>query len=507
MANSTDQKRSMLDAITAQAQADQAQQPDAGAPVDTSQLPVTSRVPMDSLDGAPSATPSVPDALKAAVASPVDAGTNDLENQASLSLPANVAARKADGTDDAQPKQSFLSKLGKFAGGLSGLTSPDSDPTAAKGAAVSNLLGRAGNAVAVAAGTPEQKQIAEEERKTEAELPLRMASMQMMNQYRQGQLGLGQDKIDAIKQYHDQQARMKGYKTDPNTGALTPMSIDERLADTSLQLNDDQKKALIMGKQAQSALAQAHSDALSNPNNPTFQQKERQITDTYKAAMARIAVADKMAELSNERLGVQENRAAIYGGKAGMQVWQPALDSGERLQVMRQNYQDGLHGDQQAMLSLLANHLGMTMGLQKGARINQAMIQEAQQSLPWLQGLRAKVDQDGYLSGVTLSPAQMKQMLDLGENRYKADVQKSRIQGAYIGAPEPDLPIDPENGQASAYPAAGPHGGRVQGRGGPPTNGAPSGPLTVDEAHQYLQKAGGDKDKARALAKADGRSF
>lgn len=33
------------------------------------------------------------------------------------------------------------------------------------------------------------------------------------------------------------------------------------------------------------------------------------------------------------------------------------------------------------------------------------------------------------------------------------------------------------------------------------------GALSVDEARQYLQKAGGDKDKARAAAKADGRSF
>jgi hypothetical protein len=33
------------------------------------------------------------------------------------------------------------------------------------------------------------------------------------------------------------------------------------------------------------------------------------------------------------------------------------------------------------------------------------------------------------------------------------------------------------------------------------------GKLTVDEARDYLQKAGGDKVKARQMAKADGRSF
>ena len=37
--------------------------------------------------------------------------------------------------------------------------------------------------------------------------------------------------------------------------------------------------------------------------------------------------------------------------------------------------------------------------------------------------------------------------------------------------------------------------------------GGGSGKLTVEEAQSYLQKAGGDKDKARQMAKADGRSF
>jgi hypothetical protein len=38
-------------------------------------------------------------------------------------------------------------------------------------------------------------------------------------------------------------------------------------------------------------------------------------------------------------------------------------------------------------------------------------------------------------------------------------------------------------------------------------SGAGAGKLTLDEAKQYLQKAGGDKSKARQMAKADGRDF
>jgi hypothetical protein len=44
--------------------------------------------------------------------------------------------------------------------------------------------------------------------------------------------------------------------------------------------------------------------------------------------------------------------------------------------------------------------------------------------------------------------------------------------------------------------------------GGPPANAPkPSGPLSLQEAQVYLQKAGGNKDVARKMAKADGRTF
>jgi hypothetical protein len=49
--------------------------------------------------------------------------------------------------------------------------------------------------------------------------------------------------------------------------------------------------------------------------------------------------------------------------------------------------------------------------------------------------------------------------------------------------------------------------GATQGVASGGTTAQPAKALTVDEAKTYLQKAGGDKDKARALAKADGRTF
>ena len=154
-----------------------------------------------------------------------------------------------------------------------------------------------------------------------------------------------------------------------------------------------------------------------------------------------------------------------------IKAYQPTLDSAERMNVMTESYEKAIKDhDQQAMLNLLANHLGMTMGLQKGSRLTKDIIHEAQQSQPWLQGIAAKFDKDGYLAGVTLSPNQMRQMVNLGQERYTEDTKKSRAMAQYLGAKDD-----------------GPE--RVPGK------------ATINF---YLGKAGGDPNKAKELAAADG---
>ena len=122
--------------------------------------------------------------------------------------------------------------------------------------------------------------------------------------------------------------------------------------------------------------------------------------------------------------------------RAGLfKIYSPANDSAERFNVMAKNYEDAIKNhDQQAMLSLLANHLGMTMGLQKGARMTKDIINEAKNSAPWLQNMQAKFDKDGYLQGVTLTPQQMQQMMGLARNRYGEDVTKARNEARYMGS-------------------------------------------------------------------------
>ncbi len=149
-------------------------------------------------------------------------------------------------------------------------------------------------------------------------------------------------------------------------------------------------------------------------------------SDKWRAIML-AASKENRAEKKDTQTRVLANR-----------LWQPAMDSAERFNVMAKNYEDGVKNkDQQAMLSLLANHIGMTMGAQKGARMTKDVISEAQQSRPWLQGIQAKFDsKTGLLSGVTLTPPQMRQMLDLGHEKFMEDTNKSRNEATYIGEAE-----------------------------------------------------------------------
>lgn len=102
----------------------------------------------------------------------------------------------------------------------------------------------------------------------------------------------------------------------------------------------------------------------------------------------------------------------------------------ERYQVMQVALQKAAAGDQQAMLNLLYNHIGMTTGLQKGARITRDVISEAQQSAPWEATLLARIGVgNGFtmtpdlLRGIALTPEQMNQMVSNAKDRVEQDRQ------------------------------------------------------------------------------------
>jgi hypothetical protein len=386
--------------------------------------------------------------------------------------------------------------------------------TEEKVGALARFAGAIGNAGALATGTPEQQQLAQQRIMLPQQLSLERQKLANETSWRRAMVGINQQKADT----GDEKAqadrlrtlgglRAKGMTVDEQ-GNVRPMTEDEILAGPTLSSNQQMRQAAFESKQAQAALARAHQDAISNPNNPTFQQRERQIQAQLAMAQQRLELARSGQDLSQQRFGLQSR-------EEGLKIFQPALDSEERLKVMRENYVDGLKGDQQAMLSLLSNHLGMTMGLQKGARLNQAIISEAQQSRPWLQGLKAKFDQDGYLTGVTLTPEQMRQMVSLGEDRFRADVSKSRRSASMVGINgEPQWEVDPDADPEALPKSLGELGYSAARKAAPNSFNAgaaattPSGKsLSVDDARQYLRRAGGDRNKAESMARRDGRTF
>jgi hypothetical protein len=112
------------------------------------------------------------------------------------------------------------------------------------------------------------------------------------------------------------------------------------------------------------------------------------------------------------------------------------LASLTRQDTMHKNLASALKtGDQQAMLSLVANHIGMTLGAQKGARITRSVWDEAAASAPWWDTKMAKffhTDQstgdrvfDGWKGGINLAPEQMQQMVQLGDE--KVDTLKNQV--------------------------------------------------------------------------------
>jgi hypothetical protein len=248
---------------------------------------------------------------------------------------------------------------------------------------------------------------------------------QWIDSYLKDPKNSGKDVRDAIGEYNKQAVEGK-----------TPKEGDEPLGKSVDQINAAMKarfQVLHPGAEmpAHYVLPKestrgdfARIDKLMEGEEHAFGTKANQ--EASKAAREQ---AQALAQANRKEKGDTQTRSAAF------KAYTPALDSGERFNVMAENYDKAVKNhDQQAMLSLLANHLGMTMGLQKGARLNQAIISEAQKSLPWLQGLKAKFGPDGYMTGVTLSPEQMHQMLDLGRSRFSEDLTKGRNEARYLGS-------------------------------------------------------------------------
>lgn len=212
------------------------------------------------------------------------------------------------------------------------------------------------------------------------------------------------------------------WKEEPATGLLRNLSTGETLSpsDGGMAILDPQSAA-VLGKQPGDRVPlklALQAKQFVDAGVKTVQANGRSLlVDSAGKTIKDLGTATPVVvnQLGFSQFGQKE------GMKAASDQYNTAMGADERLDRMEQAYSKALHGDQQAMLSLLTDHIGMTLGLQKGARITKDILNEAQQSQPWLAALKARFDDRGYLSGATLGPDQMRQMLDLGyEARNRA---------------------------------------------------------------------------------------
>ena len=189
-----------------------------------------------------------------------------------------------------------------------------------------------------------------------------------------------------------------------------------QLAPNATQKDFDRVESLLKSKMASEATAEQRA---------TTNQLHAETVALAAAAAGRGAEKQTMAEEKQSRA----ERAQI------LKYYEPAGDAAKRLNIMTQNYEDAVKNhDQQAMLSLLAQHMGMTLGDVRNGRMTQAMINEAVKSAPWLARMATKFDSRGILTGVTLTEPQMRQMVNLGREKLGQSYQKSKNDAAYFGA-------------------------------------------------------------------------
>lgn len=172
----------------------------------------------------------------------------------------------------------------------------------------------------------------------------------------------------------------------------------------------------------------------------------------------------------------------VVGGKIPAEVDKAQTNyqhSVSRYNMMADALPKALAGDQQAMLVMLYNHIGMTIGLQKGARITQDVINEAQRSAPWMATLLARVGIGNeftmtpeLLRGIALAPEQMHQMVDNAESRLGQDYREFKDIQQYHSSGGSTIPAPPEdvtssakarNAKPGATPAATPKAGPKKG--------------------------------------------
>ena len=203
----------------------------------------------------------------------------------------------------------------------------------------------------------------------------------------------------------------------------------------------NQQATIETQKETAAGKARQESEAASaSRTDKTLAASEQRTQEQISAADRR---TDKQISAAEKRAGTKETPFDRENATGASKSVETARGGDFRYRSMAGSLPKAKAGDQQAMLNLLTNHIGMTLGMQKGARITKDILHEAQASTPWLQGLEAKFDSQGYLSGVVLTPQQMDQMMGLAvsqrSNAWAQAIESARQAGV---ADKVQIPAD-----------------------------------------------------------------
>jgi hypothetical protein len=257
------------------------------------------------------------------------------------------------------------------------------------------------------------------------------------------QIAYGQDVADAARMSEE---NLKTAQADEATRRGAAATAQQDLTPVVMK---DGRTVYVPQKDAEKLIATDQGNATKETNVGATNTSREQIAadknaTTSDIASDKIGSAERIAKLNNdtkrfvatESANARKYAANMTGGKVPPPVskaYSDYQDSISQLNRMNDSVPAAMKGDQQAMLNILMNHIGMTMGSIKGARPNQAIIHEAEQSAPWLGRIDARFDDRGILSGVTLTPEQIHSMVALGTSNLTQSKRKFEAVEEYHG--------------------------------------------------------------------------
>jgi hypothetical protein len=443
------------------------------------------------------------------------------------------------------PQNPFLRVLSRITGMTKGSPEPGQPYTGPIGedqklGALKKFVGNLGEDLeGIGGGNTPQERVARmelpvQERNIAAQQAMTRVQLESLNDWRQGQLGVKQQqeeinrqKNDIQSQKNDADMRRRFYVPDANfPGSYRAMTPDELTGDS----NNEVRHAAVMYKNAQTDLARAHTDALTNPQNAQFQMKLKVLQERFRIADANLALAQHRASQADAALSMRGRIAQ----------WQFGTNPLNDEQITPDNAAAGMMEDAQGnvvpykMLSTQAP-TAQTRNMAQTARTVPQHIADLRQ-------LIQKADQLGYVGPAA---GRVYQGFLAGKVGGTGDPDADQLLGNLIGAKELMASAMTrthfggrggeklvarfdnllQNGGSAAelngvLDQFGQYIGSYSGMDSFPKTGDPPRPisnaasaakrgtsLSLDEAKDYLRRAGGDKAKARALAAAEGRTF